>query len=80
MKMRIESDGTANGTRVYDEDGNLVRGVTAITFAHRASGLPEIELHTVAVDTTTIEGEVRWVGLERVPTDALQGELARRGD
>lgn len=36
LNLRIESDGTAAGTVVVDEEGKVLKGVTAIYFALQA--------------------------------------------
>ena len=44
MRVRITADGSMTGTKVTDLDGNVVEGVTEVTFRHQATGVPEVQL------------------------------------
>jgi hypothetical protein len=40
--VRIESDGTPFGTKVHDENGNELQGITNVEFSHRAGKEPNV--------------------------------------
>lgn len=61
MKVRIEADGRPRGTRVLDEHGNPVEGVTEVLFRHQASGAPEITVGII-LGPAVIEGEAKVYG------------------
>lgn len=37
MKIKIVADGTPRGTKLYWEDGELIEGVTSVTFTHEVA-------------------------------------------
>ena len=61
MKVRIEADGSAQGTVVYDEAGNKLTGVTELSFHHQARGLPEIRVG-ILLCPVTVAGEAKVYG------------------
>jgi hypothetical protein len=44
MKISFSSDGSITGTKVTDENGNPVHGVTELKFHHKAGEVPMIDL------------------------------------
>lgn len=78
--VRVESDGTAPGTRVLDEAGHditrLVRSVTWRMDTERGRACVELE---VDLSPALVRGHVVWRGLDDVPAAALAAELDRRG-
>lgn len=61
MKVRIEADGTARGTRVFDASGKEVEGVSEVTFKHQSIGIPEITMGIILVPAV-IEGVAKVYG------------------
>ena len=72
MKVKIVSDGTANGTKVLDENGDMIRHVTGVEFVANAETRflkltvlhlsPEIEIGgpaDVVLDTEKIREDER---------------------
>lgn len=54
MKVRLVSDGHTFGTKVLDEAGNEIKGITQVSFTHEAGGMPR-----AAVELAAIEVDVR---------------------
>lgn len=62
MKVRIEADGHARGTKIYGPNGEDMTGeVTEVSFKHQASGVPEIRIGIV-LSPAVIEGEAKMYG------------------
>jgi hypothetical protein len=61
MKVIVTADGTMTGTKVTDESGNPVDGVTEVMFRHQAGGLPEIEVG-ISLCPVVVSGEAKMYG------------------
>lgn len=61
MKVRIEADESARGTRVFDENGGAIEGMTEVSFKHQATGGPEIHVG-IMLAPAVIEGEAKMFG------------------
>lgn len=57
MRLKIVSDGTANGTRITDEDGRMLEGVQSVAWechVKRHFGLAVITVNGVELDADTL--------------------------
>ena len=55
MKLRIVSDGTPSGTRVTTQDGELVEGVTNVTWVqHRPDMVPSVYIELILVEMDVV--------------------------
>lgn len=79
QRLRIESNGTGPGTHLT-LDGQPLPAVTGITWHVGEHEIATAEIEVQVVEAVTLAGEITWAGLELVPTDALEAELARRHD
>ena len=64
MKIKIQSDGSATGTKVLNSQGQDMGGkITSVQFSHDGGGMPEItiKLNLIEVDVT---GEGKIVDLK----------------
>jgi hypothetical protein len=53
MRLKVESDGTAQGTRVMSEDGEMLHGVRSVTWSAAVGGAkPEVTLVLSGVPVT----------------------------
>jgi hypothetical protein len=73
----IVSDGTPEGTKVL-VDGEPVKHVRGLTFSHYSGEYSQLEVELSVVELQHIGLEPTFLGLEEVPTEALEQELARR--
>ncbi len=60
MRLRIEADGTVDGTKIFDgkTGRNISRDVTKVVFMHRVGEIPQIRL-------TFIQGRIEGTGWDR---------------
>lgn len=49
IKLKVVSDGTSDGTKVYDQDGKVLQNVTDFSFSVAADGLGIVNLSLVGV-------------------------------
>ena len=63
MKMRIVSDGTALGTKVFGEDGEMIRSVRRVEWSVEVGGLGTAVLHVDNVEVDIV-GETAEPGPE----------------
>jgi hypothetical protein len=62
MKVRIEADGSALGTKIYGPNGDdITRGVNEVSFKHQGGGVPELHIG-VFLAPAVFEGEARMYG------------------
>lgn len=78
--IRIESDGTPTGTRVYYGDNEITGVVAEVEWRHDAWSRPEATVTVRVVEAAEMSGGVHWTGLGHVPTDALIAELDTRSN
>ena len=59
MKIRIESDGTAYGSRILDENGNSIEGITRVEWDHATQMQPRalVQLACIKINAG---GEARF--------------------
>lgn len=76
--IQITSDGTARGTKVYANGGEIIPVRSIIISADYEK--VAIELEVAVVEAKMLSGDVTWVGLEHVPRQALEQELEKRID
>ncbi|MHB1086140.1 MAG: hypothetical protein ACYCZ0_00135 [Minisyncoccota bacterium] len=50
MKIKIIADGSSLGTRVVDESGHDIAGVTTVRFSHTAQSSPRLEIDLYAAE------------------------------
>lgn len=68
LSLRIESDGTARGTFVVDEDGRILNGVTAVYFAIQAKDkVASAVIHIKKLPVSIVHPHVDQVIDEDVP-------------
>lgn len=79
QRLRIESDGTGPGTRLT-LDGQPLPLTTAVTWHVGDQEIATAEIEVALVEAATLAGDITWVGLDLIPTDALEAELDRRHD
>lgn len=78
-KARISKSGSRPDDYTVEVDGHdVTTSVRGVRWWCEAGGMPRAELELSVMDAETVEGEVEWFGLERVPTEALRDELDRR--
>ena len=66
MKVRIQSDGTPQGTNVFTEDGAEVRGLTGLTWTIETA------------DVARVHARFAVAGLESAPAELLISEAHLR--
>lgn len=68
--------------RVFDADtGKAIDGAVVgvkLTLKPQRPPTAELTVHVHEADVTVITDNVRWLGLDRVPAEALRAEIARR--
>jgi len=57
LKVKIVSDGTSTGTRIFNEDGERLKNVTAVEWRIEVGGIPEaiVTFRNVSVELTNVE-------------------------
>lgn len=64
MKVRIEADGHARGTKIYGPNGeDMTSNVTEVSFTHQAHGTPEIRIGII-LTPAVIEGKAKMYGAD----------------
>lgn len=62
MKVQIQADGTPRGTRVLDEIGQPLAGVSAVKFEHHANMPPTAHIELFLPDVSVVGIDARIYG------------------
>ena len=73
----IKDKSKAHGYRIEIDGVDITNVVTQIEWFYEAHSMirPNITLTLAIVEAEVLDGKATWVGLENVPTGALQEEL-----
>lgn len=79
--IRIVSDGTVMGTRVYSEDGEDLTGILRIRrieWQHQAGGIPTATLECIVskIVATVPECQLKEVDVTHLASTAVETEMA----